>query len=79
MLITIMKHDIIVYCEVRRPEFLPVLEQSKSLMSPNPDQTIHVQVVQRPECLTDSPDPPRHLAGAVHIVGLHVLCESLLQ
>ena len=55
-----------------------VLEESESLMSPKPDQPLHVEGLQGSDGLADAPHPPGHLPGGVDVVGLHVLGKPIL-
>ena len=48
-------------------------------MGPDPDQPSKVQRLHGSDGLTDAPHPPGHLTGAVDVVRLHVLSETLLH
>ena len=56
-----------------------ILEQAESLVGPESDKTLHVESLQGPDGLADTPHPPSHFSGAVNIVGLHVLSEPVLR
>lgn len=56
----------------------PILEESQRFMSPDADETLDRQCLQRPQRLEDAPDPAGHLSRRVDVVRLRVLCEPLL-
>lgn len=56
----------------------PILEESQRFMSPDADETLDRQCLQRPQRLEDASDPARHLSRRVDVVRLRVLREPLL-
>ena len=56
----------------------PVLEESKSFVSPDPNQTFHRERLHCAQRLGNTAHPSRHLTRGVDVVGLDVLCEVLL-
>lgn len=57
----------------------PVLEETQPLVSPDPDESLHWQGLQRAQRLKDAPHPAGHLSGGVDVVWLNVLGEALLK
>ena len=57
----------------------PVLEETQSLMGPDPDKSIKVKCLHRSDGFTDASHPASHLTRTVYVVWLHVLGEALLN
>ena len=55
------------------------MEESQRLMRPQPHEPLRLQTLQRTDRLADAAHPPRHLAGGVHVVGLHVLGKMITK
>ncbi len=56
----------------------PVLEEAQRFVSPDANQSLHRQRLQRPQRLKDASDPAAHLSRRVDVVRLRVLSEALL-